>query len=97
MRDYIRSLQDEFIGNANPVIAHGQKAYMKNKFEFHGITAPKRKELQKPFLLKQNLPARKDLSILVKQLWKLPQREYQMFAQELVCKYNKELVKEDIN
>lgn len=96
MKQYILSLQDEFKRNANPAIARGQKAYMKNKFEFYGITALQRKKLQKPFLMKQHLPPRRDLSRLVKKLWRLPQREYQMFAQELVHKFDKELVKEDI-
>lgn len=92
----MRTLQIEFQRNANPTIARGQKAYMKNQFEFYGITAPKRKELQKPFLMKQHLPPKRDLSKMVKELWKLPQREYQMFAQELVHKYSKDLMRTDI-
>lgn len=96
MKEYISTLRTEFKRNANPGIASGQKAYMKNKFEFYGINAPLRKELQKPFLLKLHLPAKKDLGKIVKTLWELPQREFQMFAQELAGKYKKELVKEDI-
>ncbi|MBX2941275.1 MAG: DNA alkylation repair protein [Cyclobacteriaceae bacterium] len=96
MIHYLSTLQAEFERQANPKIAAGQKAYMKNRFEFYGIPAPQRKETQKPFLLKQQLPPKKALKSLVKQLWNQPQREYQMFGQELVHRYSKQLEKEDI-
>lgn len=96
MNAYLSTLQAEFERNANPKIAEAQKAYMKNKFEFFGIAAPQRKELQKPFLLKSHLPPKKDLFGLVKKLWSLPQREYQMFAQELVNKFKEQFIKTDI-
>ena len=64
-------------------------AYMKNHFEFYGIKAPIRREIQKPFLVKEYLPPKKDLEKIVKILWKKPEREYQMFAQELAQKYTK--------
>lgn len=69
---------------------------MKGHFEFYGIPAPQRRQIQKPFLLKQILPPKPELEKLVKKLWKQPQREYQMFAQELVHKYIKDFKKGDI-
>lgn len=96
MSNYLSTLQAEFERHANPQRAAEQKAYMKDNFEFYGITAPKRQEIQKPFLLKQHLPPKKELEKLVKKLWSKPQREYQMFGQELVNKYSKQLEKEDI-
>ncbi|MGB4973427.1 MAG: DNA alkylation repair protein [Cyclobacteriaceae bacterium] len=96
MTNYLATLQTEFQRHANPKRAEQQKAYMKNNAEFYGITAPERKEIQKPFLLKQHLPPKKDLEKLVKKLWSKPQREYQMFGQELVNKYSKQLEKEDM-
>lgn len=96
MTNYLSTLKSEFNRHANPRRAAAQKAYMKDNFEFYGITAPERKEIQKPFLLKQHLPPKKDLAKLVKELWSKPQREYQMFGQELVNKYSKQLKKEDM-
>ena len=96
MKDYLASLQTEFERHANPKLAAGQKAYMKNHFEFYGISAPKRKEIQKPFLQKQHLPPKRDLEKLVRKLWSLPQRENQMFAQELVQRYSKQFEKKDM-
>ncbi len=97
MTNYLSTLQAEFERHTNSQNAAAQKAYMKDHFEFYGITAPQRKEIQKPFLLKEHLPPKKDLEKLVKKLWNKPQREHQMFGQELVLKYRKQLEKEDID
>lgn len=96
MTNYLSTLQAEFERHANPQRAAKQKAYMKDNFKFYGITAPERQEIQKPFLLKQHLPPKKDLEKLIKKLWSKPQREYQMFGQELVNRYSKQLEKEDM-
>lgn len=95
--DYIQELEKSFSSEANDSVAAGQKAYMKNKFEYWGLKSPVRKELQKPFLLKAYLPEQKHLERIMKTLWKKPQREYQYFAQELMAKYSKKLEKKDID
>ena len=92
----IHTLQEVFEENRNPEIAAGQKAYMRNQFEFLGIKTPLRKALQKPFLRKDSLPPKNELHKIVKTLWKKPEREYQYFAQELVQKYMTQLEKKDI-
>ncbi len=96
MSEYLSKLQAAFKRNADAKVAKGQKAYMKDQFEFYGITAPERKRIQQPFLNKNNLPEKNELERLVKKLWQLPQREYQMFGQELVDKYSRKLAKDDI-
>jgi len=96
MTNYLSTLQAEFERHANLKRAREQKAYMKDNFEFYGITAPERQEIQRPFLLKQHLLPKKDLEKVVKKLWNKPQREYQIFGQELVNKYSKQLEIEDM-
>jgi 3-methyladenine DNA glycosylase AlkD len=96
MQQFIDTLQAEFEKNANPKIAVEQKAYMRNQFEYYGIKALARREIQKPFLIKTYLPAKNNVGAIVKTLWVKPQRDYQSFAQELVHKYVKQLEKEDI-
>lgn len=96
MQTYLKTLQSEFESQANPKIAAEQKAYMRNQFEYVGIKTPQRRELQKPFLSKDFLPKKSELHQVVKTLWQKPQRDYQLFAQELAFKYKKELEKEDI-
>lgn len=96
MEDYIKTLTTAFKKNANVKNAVGQKAYMRNQFEFFGMTSPIRKEVQKTWLTKANLPNKTKLENIVQTLWLKPQREFQFFAQELTFKYVKQLEVKDI-
>ncbi len=96
MSTFIQTLQIEFEENANLKIALEQKAYMRNQFEYYGIKTPKRREITKPFLDNKFLPIKDELESLVKMLWQKSQRDYQLFAQELVFQYKKEFDKKDI-
>ena len=96
MQNYIKSLEKIYTENANPEYAEGQKAYMKNRFDFLGIKTPLRREISKAFLKKQNLPEKKDSETIIKYFWNKPQREFQYFAQELCFKYAKQYEQKDI-
>jgi 3-methyladenine DNA glycosylase AlkD len=96
MNDYIETLENEFKHAGNDTVALQQKAYMRDKFEFFGLTAPVRRDIQKPFLVKKSLPEKKDLGKIIKTLWEKPQREYQMFSLDLAGKYVKQIEKKDI-
>jgi len=96
MSSYTDQIITSFKQHANPENAIGQKAYMRNQFEFFGISSPIRKELQRPFMRKENLPPKEALSTIVKTLWNKPQRELQYFAMELCGKYTKQFEQTDI-
>jgi len=85
-----------FEKNANELTARGQKRYMKNQFEFYGIKAPLRRRLQRPFLLKSNLPAQDKLASIVRKLWNKNERECHYFAQELVLQYTGQFQRKDM-
>lgn len=97
MHDYIDALEKEFKNQADAGIAKKQKAYLRDKFEFYGMTTATRRELQKPFLLKEFLPDLNTRDAIIYDIWLKPQREYHLFAQELMFKYIKRLQKEDIH
>jgi len=97
MTDYLKNITEEFQNNKNPKIALGQKAYMKYKFEYLGITSPIRKNIQKSFLVKSYLPQKESLEDLIKILWQKPEREFQYFAQELLQKYTNQFEVYDIS
>lgn len=97
MENYLNTLIKEFESQSNSERASGQKAYMKNQFEFLGIKAPDRQHIQKPFLIKAYLPPKTELFPLIRQLWDQPFREYQYFGQELMQKYAKSFEKKDID
>ncbi|MDT8418677.1 MAG: DNA alkylation repair protein [Lutibacter sp.] len=96
MTAFIKTLELEFSQHANPIIALEQKAYMRNQFEFYGIKSTERREIQKPFFMKEFLPEKAELDNIVKSLWEKPQRDYQYFSQELAFKYVNQLEKKDI-
>ena len=96
MNSYIKALKNEFELNSNPIIASQQKAYMRNQFSFFGLKTPERRKIQQPFLIKDFLPVKKDAIKIIKELWLLPQRDFQYFAQELAHKYIKQPEESDI-
>jgi 3-methyladenine DNA glycosylase AlkD len=96
MTTFINTLEFELTQNANPKIAFEQKAYMRNQFEFYGIKSMERREIQKPFFVKEFLPNKDNLDKIIKSLWEKPQRDYQYFCQELVFKYANQFEKKDI-
>lgn len=96
MNDFIASLNQEFLSNGNPKIASEQKAYMREQFEYFGIKTPVRRQIQKPFLIKEYLPPKEQLQDIVKTLWGKSEREFHLFGQELVFKYIKKFQKDDM-
>lgn len=84
---YISLIINSFSSHANQKDAIPMKRYMKNQYEFFGIQSKQRKELQREVMKKENLPALNQIEGIVRELWALPQREYQYFAMELIEKY----------
>lgn len=93
---FIKTLAEVFERNADPEVRVGKEAYMRHRFSFYGITAPKLKKISQPFYLKEYLPEKDEMTGLVKMLWQKPEREYQYFAQELAFKYARCNEKSDI-
>lgn len=97
MNTYIQELRAQFQAQANPENAQAMAKYMKFNFQYLGIKSPIRKELSKPFLVKTYLPAKEEMSEIVKELWSCDEREYQYFAIEFAFKYNKQMTKNDMD
>ncbi|PQB05291.1 DNA alkylation repair protein [Aureitalea marina] len=95
-RAYVEPVREVLNAQSNPDRAKGQTAYMRNQFEFFGLTAGERRKALAPFLNKNTLPEKSDLHQLVHRLWKEPQREFQYFGQELVAKFKRHLDLSDI-
>lgn len=89
--DYIHSLLSEMEERSNPERAIKMKAYMRDQFEFYGIMAMERKEIARPYFLKENRPSVDELPSVVLILWDVNQREVQQLTMELVDKYKREL------
>ncbi len=94
--EFINTLSLEFKRHADPEKASEQKAYLQNKFDCYGLLTQQRRNIQKPFLVREFLPPKDQLKPIVKQLLEKPQREYHYFAQELTLKYVKHMNAKDI-
>lgn len=91
MHPYAASLQDLFEKNADPAQAPGMKKYMRDQFDYLGIKSPQFKELMKGFLAEHGTPPLKELDAILRDLWSLPQREFQYAAASLLSRCEKEL------
>lgn len=87
MSEYLQKLYKTFEQHRNKDNADGQKAYLKNQFEFYGIKTNDRRALFKQFLKENGLPEYNDLKPIIEALWYRPERECQHCALELAEKY----------
>jgi 3-methyladenine DNA glycosylase AlkD len=79
--DYLSSLIDEFTLHGCGDRASAMSNYMRNRFQFFGVAAPKRKEIQRSWI--KSLPDSWDHKTkweLVHLLWNQPQREIHYVA-----------------
>jgi 3-methyladenine DNA glycosylase AlkD len=89
MNVFIENISALFQANANEENAIAMSAYMKNNFEFFGIKTPKRRTLCKQHLTEYALHSLEEAEAITKQLWQLPQREFQYYGIELMHHYRK--------
>ncbi|GAA2583005.1 DNA alkylation repair protein [Dactylosporangium fulvum] len=76
----LEHLREVYAGAADPEKAAPMRAYMRDRFEFLGITSAPRRELTRQVLKGRPGPAEGDLTEVALACWALPEREYQHFA-----------------
>lgn len=80
MHPYVISLKTLLQQNADPAKAEPMKKYMRNQFEYLGIKSPELSALMREFIGQHNLPPLDQLDAISRDLWSLPQREFQYAA-----------------
>ena len=90
MNNYITPLVKLFRESTNPENAEPMKKYMKNKFEYLGIKKPLRAELEKNFYKECGKPELSEIKDIVRDLWELPEREFQYCAIGILRKFSKQ-------
>jgi len=93
---YIISLKALFEQNTDSTQAAPMKKYMRDQFEYLGIKTPKNVVLQKEFYEEYGLPELSSLDEILRELWSLPQREFQYIAVGLLGKFHNQLPPEFI-
>ena len=91
MHSYAQALQTHLRQQANPTQAAPMAKYMRDQFPFLGIKTPERRALLKTFIGENGLPALAELETVLKDLWALPEREFQYSAFTLLDKLTKKL------
>lgn len=72
------------------------KKYMRDQFEYLGIKSPQVTSLLREFIKLNGLPPFEKLNLICRELWSLPEREFQYIAMNLISKYEKKLEPEFI-
>jgi len=96
MHPYVLSLKKLYEQNANPAQAVPMKKYMRDQFEYLGIKSPQIAALNKEFINEHGLPPIAQLDKISRELWSLPQREFQYAAMSLMGRLEKKVEPEFI-
>jgi 3-methyladenine DNA glycosylase AlkD len=72
----INKLESAFRAAANVERAMGQKKYMRNQFEFIGLTSPERRSLQKGVMKQHPIGSIEELIATTEKLWELEERDF---------------------
>jgi len=83
---YFSELKLALEKHADPTIAAGAKAYMRNSSEFYGLPSPLRRQLLHEFITKSGFLPYEHLEEMVYYAWEQPQREWQYIAMEIAGK-----------
>jgi 3-methyladenine DNA glycosylase AlkD len=96
MHSYVSFTKILFEQNADPAQATPMKKYMRDQFEYLGIKSPQVKVLFRKIVQERGLPAMEELDEVVRELWELPQREFQYLAISILERLEKKLTSKSI-
>lgn len=88
---YLQPLPAFLTARAVPPQAAAMAAYMRDQFPFLGLKAPSRRAALRDFLAAHGPPPLDDLERIVRDLWALPEREYQYVALDLLQRQRRRL------
>ncbi len=91
MHPYARSIKTLLAAHAHPSQAPAMKRYMRDQFEYLGIKGPEMGMLLDEHYALHGLPPAADLDLVLRDLWALPQREYQYTAVGLLSRFAPDL------
>ena len=81
----VRALQGAFAPKRDRARAVSMSAYMRDQFEYIGLSAPEQRRLAREALSGFPTPTEADLSAAARTLWRLPEREYQYAACDYIA------------
>lgn len=91
MHSYVLSLKALFEQNADPAKAGPMKKYMRDQYEYLGIKSQQVTSLLREHIKEHGLPPLDKVDIILRELWSLPQREFQYAAMNLMERLEKKV------
>ncbi|HJV02686.1 MAG TPA: DNA alkylation repair protein [Burkholderiaceae bacterium] len=87
----LAAIRKVLTANAQAARAEPMRAYMRNQFPFLGVPTPLRRQSLKPIFAELKGSGAAQLIAIAKQLWALPEREYQYAALDMLALRHTEL------
>lgn len=84
--EYLQHVQSIFLEKGNHDIAEGQRAYLRNQFDFYGLKAPQWMALAKDIMAENGIPEGENLKEMVRSCFEDEHRELHYFGLTLVEK-----------
>ncbi|MBE0640321.1 MAG: DNA alkylation repair protein [Bacteroidales bacterium] len=97
MNKMVEMLKARFEVLSDPEKAHWQKAYLRNQFDFFGTDRIEQEVVRKEFFAEFGMPDQHETEAFIRELWELPQREFQYFGLFLIEKVIKKVEKDFIS
>lgn len=97
MEEVLIRIKETFRRNENRVKAIQMEAYMRDQFKFLGIQSKERSYLLRPIWVDHKEEIKSNWKELIEQLWSFEHREFQMVAMELMKKFQKIIVIQDLD
>lgn len=94
MNSLLDHIINDFKSNQNPLVADGMKAYMRDQFDYLGITSPIRKALSKPIVNEVAKETKSVVYPLIRALWERPEREFHYLALDIYQNVAKKMMDE---
>lgn len=94
MSNWLNTIVESIQQQGDPAKVEGMKAYMKQRFDYFGLTADVRKQIEKIIFPELKILSRKEKWILVRELWAQPQRELHYFAVDWINSWPKKEMEE---
>ena len=85
--DYLQPIEADFRSHANSNSAMNMRRYMKDQFDFYGISSPDRKEILRKHIAQKGLIPEAHQDEIIDWCWNSPEREWQYICMELLAKH----------
>lgn len=93
---YLNPLLESFEANRNSAHAASMKKYMKDQYEYYGISTPDRRAMMTAHIKKYGLPDWTHIDELARILWDMEERECQYCLVDLMNRMSRKLVPDNL-